>query len=315
MEAVQSNKIVSIIVVTCGAGGYLKRCLDSIKAQTYPDLEIIVIDNSLKPEFSRQIQQNYSNIRLHIFKENLFYCGGMNKGMRMSAGSFVLCLNDDVGLDKEFISRAVKGFDIEDKVGMVSGKVLRTDGKTIDSTGLFLSIFRTAKERGYGRQDRGKFDKPGYIFGVSGAAAFYRKKMLEDIKIGEDYFDPRFRMFYEDLDLAWRAQRRGWKGYYIPGAIAYHERGGSARGFLGVGRPLGRRYLSDDLYAGLIKNRYITILRNESLIGILLFLPFVMLYDMLIWGYTLLFRTGAARRFITKLKDIFQKRKRYKIGH
>ena len=108
---------------------------------------------------------------------------------------------------------------------MVSAKVLRADGKTIDSTGLFLSVWRTAGERGHGLIDTGRFEREEYIFGVNGAVAFYRRQMLEEIKIGQEYFDPDFHIFYEDLDMAWRAQRAGWRGYYIPQAIAYHARG------------------------------------------------------------------------------------------
>ena len=118
---------------------------------------------------------------------------------------------------------------LDAKIGMLSGKILRMDRETIDSTGLFLGRNRKAVERGYGKKDIGQYDKPGYVFGASGAVMFLRKSMLIDIKDENGYFDERFGMYYEDLDLCWRAQKKGWKAYYTPKATAYHVRGGTAQ--------------------------------------------------------------------------------------
>jgi GT2 family glycosyltransferase len=98
-------------------------------------------------------------------------------------------------LDKRFIEIVLRGFRIDKRIGMVSGRILRPDGKIIDSTGLFLSPWRTFKERGYGIKDRGQFEKEGYIFGVNGAVVFYHRDMLEEIKVNSEYFDSDFRFF------------------------------------------------------------------------------------------------------------------------
>ena len=297
-----SNKLVSIIIVTTGKENYLESCLKSLYAQTYTDFEIIVVDNSLNPDFTNKIRKFNPDIKLYSSPKNLFYCAALNKGIEMSKGDFILCLNDDVVLEKNFIEQALRGFSINSKIGLVSGKILRSDRKTVDSTGLFLTYCRRAKERGYGKVDRGQFEKEEYIFGTNGAAAFYRKEMLEDIKEGSDYFDPVFRIFYDDLDIAWRAKRKGWKGCYIPSAIAYHIRGGTVRLNSGIGKPYSRRYLSDELHADLIKNRYLTIIKNESLLGLLLHLPGIVFYDCISWGYCLLFRPKMLLYFIFNLK-------------
>src|SRR3989338_6010416 len=102
---------------------------------------------------------------------------------------------------KDLLKMRSEDFFVNEKIGMVSGKLLRSDRRIIDSAGLFLSCWRTAKERGYGLKDRGQFEKEEYVFGVNGAAAFYRKKMLDEIKLGSEYFDSDFHIFYEDLDV------------------------------------------------------------------------------------------------------------------
>lgn len=298
-----ANKIVSIIIVTCGKLDYLSRCLDSIRKQSYKNLEANIINNTYNQELEEMIADVYPEVSLYSNFQSPYYCPALNFGISKSRGEFVLCLNDDVILDEGFIRNALRGFCVNEKIGIVSGKLLRSDRKTIDSAGLFLSCWRTAKERGYGFEDRGQFEKEGYFFGVNGAAAFYRKKMLEEIKIGSEYFDSDFHIFYEDLDIAWRAQNSGWRGYYIPSAIAYHIRGGTVRTQEGLDKPYARRYLSDDLHVDLIKNRYFTIIKNESFSGLLAHLPCILLYDLIMWGYLLFFRLRLIKPFLAALKE------------
>ena len=196
---------------------------------------------------------------------------------------------------------------------MVSGKILRFDKKTLDSTGLFLTVFRTACERGYGKPDSARFQKEGYIFGVSGAAALYSRKMLDEIRLGSEYFDNAFGFFYEDLDIAWRGKNFGWRGYYVSSAIVYHLRGGTARSCEGRGNnKIARRYLNNELYFNLLKNRYLAIIKNDSLPGFLVNFIFILLYDIASWGTVILFRP----QLIKKLSSIkaqvvlaFRKRK------
>ncbi|MCX5698302.1 MAG: glycosyltransferase family 2 protein [Candidatus Omnitrophica bacterium] len=292
--------MVSVIIVTIGAKGYLQLCLNSLLEQSHLPFEIIVIDNSSKPNFAREICRLFPSVKLYTSDENLFYAAGLNKGIGLSQGEFILCLNDDVILDQEFIRQALEGFLIRENIGLVSGKILRSSGKILDSTGLFLNAWRTAKERGYGQPDLGQFEQGGFIFGVSGAAAFYRKEMLEEIKDKNGYFDSRFNMFYEDLDISWRAQKYGWLAYYVPTALIYHVRGGSFRPDSGIDKPIARRYLSTQLQCDLIKNRYLTILKNENFLSLILHLIPILLYELCVWSYVLIFQPKVIKVFLSK---------------
>ena len=294
-----STQSVSIIIVTAGKNSHTQACLDSVRQQAYAPLSAILIDNSLNSNFLKSLNFDRNFFKVFSPPRNLFYCDGLNKGIAMSTGEFILCLNDDVTLKRDFIQQAVRGFLIDKRIGMVSGKIMRLDGRSIDSTGLCLTLARTAKERGYGLKDSGQFDQADYIFGVNGAVAFYRRTMLEDIKEGQLYFDSGFRMFYEDLDIAWRAQNHGWKGYYLPSALAYHARGLSVRTNKGLNKKAARLYLSDELHLDLIKNRYLTIIKNESLAGFFLHLPFILIYDLFIWGFIFFFKFNLVKKFIS----------------
>ncbi len=298
--AANAAMTVSVILVTIKAKDYIYSCLDSLFKQTHPPFEIMVMDNSTGLDSLPVLSSQFPAVKIYSGGKNLFYARALNQGIALSGGKFVLCLNDDVILDPEFIQKGLEGFLINDRVGMVSGKILRLDKKTLDSAGLFLSPWRTAKERGYGRPDKGQFNKSGFIFGVSGAVAFYRKDMLEVIKKSSGYFDSRFEMFYEDLDIAWRARKYGWRAYYLPAAVAYHLRGGSARDDSGIGKAHARRYLSDQLHCNLIKNRYRTIVNNETILGFFLHLVPVLVYDLAVWSYLILFRPKVVRIFFSR---------------
>ena len=296
-----ANALVSVVIVTCGVGNYLSDCLDSLESQRQDFREAIIIDNSLNPVFFRRIKERYPWAQIYSSKVNLYYCASLNKGIESSGGKFILCLNDDVSLSGDFIHNALKGF-FNDDIGMVSGKILRKDKKTLDSTGLFLTNYRTAKERGYALPDTGKFSEAGFVFGASGCAAFFRREMLESIKEGQDYLDTDLRMFYEDLDVSWRANKLGWKSYYVPEAVAYHARGGSCRPESGLNKPMAARYLNDRLFGDLIKNRYIVMLKNERFFRFILNIVPILLYDLCIWGYVFLFRPQVIKIIISDRK-------------
>lgn len=276
--------MVSVIIVNYNKKDLLKRCLDSVMGQGFKDIEIIVVDNASKDASVEMVGTYYPEARLIWNTGNLLFCKAYNQGIDTSKGNFILCLNNDVILDKDYLKEALLAIGLDTKVGMVSGKILRMDKKTIDSTGLFPGRNRKPVERGYGKKDAGQYEKSGYVFGASGACAFFRRSMLMDIKDGHGYFDERFGMYYEDLDLCWRAQKKGWKGYYIPKAIAYHERGGTAVMHKGRGT-LNFPCLPDELKMRYIKNRYRCMAKNDSFWGILVNLPFILWYELKIWGY------------------------------
>jgi len=286
------KSLVSVILPTCGKNDYFIACLNSVSSQTYLPIEVIIIDNSIGSSVSCMARATFPEAHIYVSNINLYYGGGMNKGIELSRGEYILCLNDDTLLDKQFIENAMRAFSFDSRIGMANGKILRMDKKTLDSTGLFLTLCRTAQERGYGELDKGQYDKRGYIFGVSGVAALYRKDMLDEIKEGPYWFDSRFRMFYEDMDVSWRAQRYGWKAYYMPTALAYHIRGGTARSNPGSRKIFARDYLNDDLYGDLIKNRCLMILKNETSWGLFAHILPIFLYDLLVLFHMICFRPG-----------------------
>lgn len=279
--------MISIIIVNYNRKDSLRKCLDSVRGQTFQDIEIIVVDNASSDGSVEMVGTYYPDAKLIWNTRNLLFCKAYNQGIDGANGKFILCLNNDAVLDKDYLKAVMDAIGLDARIGMVSGKILRMDKETIDSTGLFLGRNRKPVERGYGKKDKGQYDKAGYVFGVSGACAFFRRSMLLDIKDENGYFDGRFGMYYEDLDLCWRAQKKKWKAYYMPKAIAYHERAGTAVTHRGKTRS-NFLYLRDDLKRIYIRNRYLCMKKNDSWQGILANMPFILWYEMKL----LLYRTA-----------------------
>ncbi|MFA5388698.1 MAG: glycosyltransferase family 2 protein [Candidatus Omnitrophota bacterium] len=282
--------MISVVIANYNSKDLLRQCLGSLRRQSFRDIEVIVVDNASKDGSVEMLESFYPEARLIKNTTNLLFCRAQNQGINTSRGSFILCLNSDVVLDKDYLKEALRAVASEANIGMISGKIMRPDGKIIDSTGLFLGRNRKAVERGYGKPDKGQYDEPGYVFGVTGACAFLKKDMLEDIKDKNGYFDEDFGMYYEDLDICWRANKKGWKCYYNPKAMAYHVRGGTAVG-QGAGRGPNVIHLSGDLRAMYIANRYKCMKKNDTVPGFLINLPFILWYNTKLYIYFLLYRS------------------------
>ncbi len=271
---------VAVVVVTWNSADYLPRCLDSLQELQRRPAELVVVDSGSTDGAAELVRGSYPEVRLIACDENVGFCRGNNLGIRATSSPYVLVLNPDTWLEPDFLERMLPAFE-EPRVGMVAGKLLRFDRVTLDSAGQLLSRARRPQDRGYGQPDRGQFDRDEPVFGVCGAAALYRRLMLDDIADpGPSYFDETFFAFGEDLDLAWRATRRGWRAAYRHLAVGYHARGGSATRAPRLRRRIALLGRSPELRFHAVKNRYLAILRNDSLAGYLANLPFIWSRDL-----------------------------------
>jgi len=299
------EKLVSVVIINRERKDFLNRCLASLKLQTYLKIEIIVVDNNSQDGSLELLESNYPEIKCIRNKKNEYYCKAANQGISEARGEYVLCLNNDIVLTPDYISETIKCFAIDDRIGMVSGKILKADKAKIDSTGLFLGRSRKPVDRGYQKEAGVIFWESGYTFGASGSASLFKKEMLAEIKINNEYFDEDFKIYYEDLDISWRANILGWKGYYTSLAIGMHYRGGTSKE---NGRRLFKSfdfpYLNLQCKKHLIKNRYLTMLKNDRLSDFLLNLPFILIYEIKLWFYLLLFEPKIVKDIINNIPQM-----------
>ncbi len=205
-------------------------CLRSLVEQTPSPLEILCVDNGSSDGSADRVAEEFPDVELVRLKDNHGYAGGMNRGIEKSSGEFVATLNLDVTLDASYLARCADALFKHRTIGGVTGKLLRpgpSDPPVIDTTGHTVYRNRRAVDRGEREADHGQYDEKRDLFSVCGAAPVYRRAMLEDVKVDGEYFDEDFFAYFEDFDLSWRAQLRGWRFEFVPEAVGWHHRGAS----------------------------------------------------------------------------------------
>ena len=276
--------LVSVVVVTYNSEKDISRCLESVASQSYDPLEVLVIDNDSGDGTEDIVRRYAAGVRFVKNAQNVGFAAAHNQGIRQTRGEFYLALNPDVELDSRFIEEQVRVMGLDPQVGSVSGKLFRfaRDGEgrpMIDSTGIYMTPSIRHLDRGAGRPDQGQYETLQYVFGASGAAALYRRQMLDAVSIEGECFDEDFFAYREDADLAWRAQLLGWKVLYAPGAIARHER---------RVLPERRSNLPSVVNMHSVKNRFLLRIKNQTLLELFaLFLP-TLWRDLQVVGYVLL---------------------------
>lgn len=212
---------VDVIVLNWNGNQIIRSCLDSLLAQDYPAFNLIVVDNGSEDGSLEMIKRDYSG-RLRIIENgrNLGFAGGCNVGMRAAKGEFILLVNSDARLEKNWITEAVQALRAEPKAGMCAGKIYFEGKKNIlENTGHV--VYRDGLGRGRGRleEDRGQYDNLPTIFCPNGCAALYRRELMERIGM----FDEAFFAYADDIDVGFRGRLIGYECVYAPSAVAYHH--------------------------------------------------------------------------------------------
>jgi GT2 family glycosyltransferase len=253
---------VSVTIVTYNSGRFIKRCLESVLAQKYRNKEIVVVDNASTDGTIDILELFEDRCRIVYNDENIGFAAAQNQAIRLASGDWVLTLNPDVLLLPNFIQALVDAGQIDPKVGTVCGKLLAIlasfdlpDKPLVDSTGIYFTPMLRHLDRGSQEVDNGHYLRHEYVFGATAAAALYRRQMIEDIALNDEFFDPDFFVYREDADVAWRAQLFGWRCIYTPHARGYH-----VRNVL----PGNRRALPAAINMHSVKNRFLMRMKNMT---------------------------------------------------
>ncbi|SDN34667.1 Glycosyltransferase, GT2 family [Paenibacillus sp. yr247] len=295
-------KTVSVHIVTYNSSGHIDDCLEAVLKQSHSIERIIVIDNASKDDTLTKLAKWSEQCTIIQNKVNNGFAGGHNQAIRMTDTDYCLILNPDVILEPDYVLNTVKSLNNHTQAGSATGKLLfKSDPTHIDSTGLVINKARRAFDRG-AHQTSDQFNHAEEVFGVSGAAAMYAREMINDISLNGEFFDEDFFAYKEDVDVAWRAQLLGWKAYYEPSAIAYHERGWKEG--LRSSKPLFVRRLS-------YINRYKMMVKNDQFSMVLKHIIPLFVYEFLSLGYALVREPkllGAWSSFFHSYSDLRQKR-------
>jgi hypothetical protein len=255
--------LLSVVVVNWNSRDDLRACLLSLRAQTHRELEIIVIDNGSADGSADMVADEFSEVVLVRETENLGFAEACNRGIDKSHGEWVAMLNNDACAEPEWAEALVRAIAAATgDGGMLQSLLLYRDRPTvINSTGIELTYSGGGRDRDGGKSRDGVRPALDLFCPTAGAAA-YRRAMLDAVKLPTGYFDRSHFMYYEDLDLGWRARLAGWSARYVPDSVVLHKwKGSSARH--------GQAWLDAISYI----NRLRTLVKNASIPFILRTIP------------------------------------------
>jgi GT2 family glycosyltransferase len=329
---------VTVGIVTWNSAHVIEACVASVRAQTYRPLTLRILDNASADDTRERLKSITAPDERLGADRNLGFSAAHNRLIAGSSTEFYLCLNPDVILTPGFVDRIVAAMRRDPRAGSATGKLLRMreDGAgdtphpsplpasgarephslapeggegrvrgladVIDSTGIVMVPSQRHLDRGADRVDDGRYAREELVFGASGAAAMYRRAMLDDartpggsvmrggnvtpggnaalnVDAGSEYFDEDFFAYREDADLAWRAQLLGWNCVYVPDAVARHGRRVT---------PERRSALPAAINYYSVRNRFLLRMKNQTAGHALRFLLPTLARDLQVIGYVLL---------------------------
>ena len=207
---------VDVVVVTHGGADELPGAIECLRRQGPVVARVLVIDNA-SPDATPDVA---ASLGVEVIRQdrNVGFAAAMNVGLRATSAPFLMSLNADARLRPGYVDAVVAALDADPRLGGASGLLLLPSG-VVDSSGISVTSAFEAIER-----DRGAAAEAaslGEPFGVSGAAAVWRREMLDEVG---GWWDGLF-VYWEDVELSWRARRRGWRFATVGTAVADHRRG------------------------------------------------------------------------------------------
>jgi len=229
---------LSVIIVNYNTGSLLERCLSSLFGNTSGlAVEVFVVDNASSDDSLKGVSRFHDRLKLISNQENLGFARGCNMGFRQSCGDYVLFLNPDTEIKAEALTKMVSFIEANKEASFLVPKIYLPNGEFQESsigpfpTLFHVILFRSSLATLFPSLKRFLFRrylKPEGTFEVdwaTGACLLCRRELLEKLK----GFDEDFFMYYEDVELCYRARKMGAKVYFYHGAEIIHHQGSSCQ--------------------------------------------------------------------------------------
>lgn len=212
--------IASIIIPHLNGKHHLDDCFISLRRQTCQDFEIILVDNGSSDGSQAYVRAHYPEVVLIELGRNRGFTGACNAGWAAARGEIIILLNNDTAAAPDWLAEIVAAFHRHPRAGSVTGKILLFDRRDhFHTAGDYYRVDGVPGNRGVWEKDVGQFDREERVFSACGAAAAYRRAMLDEI----GFLDDDFFFSCEDVDMGWRANLTGWEVWYAPTAVIYHK--------------------------------------------------------------------------------------------
>ncbi len=226
---------VSIIIVHPYGFEHTPKCLGSLSTMTYPNAEVIVVDNGSQDGSGEMLRKQYPEVIFIHNEKNDGFAGGNNIGIEYALANdaqYVLLLNNDTIVTPSFLEPLVDRLESDKNIGAVSGKIyyypdaVGGKEKIIWYAGAYQKWHMAYNHTCEFEKDNGQCDEAGEVAYASGCLMLLRSDVLKQIGgLSEEYF-----MYWEESDWCMRAKAKGYSSWYEPRAVIYHNTRSSIKG-------------------------------------------------------------------------------------
>lgn len=216
-------KKITVVIPNYNGKHFLNPCLSSLQKQSMKEFDTIVVDNGSTDGSVELLEKEYPWVEVIKRDKNYGFCNAVNVGIKRSKTPYVLLLNNDTKVEKEFVKELMLEMEKSPKIFSCSSKMLHfTYHDRMDDAGDMYCIVGWQFQRGVARLEK-NFQKTVDVFSSCAGAALYRKEVFE--KIG--YFDEGHFAYLEDMDIGYRARIYGYRNVFCPKARVYHVGSGT----------------------------------------------------------------------------------------
>lgn len=214
----------SVIIPNWNGRHHLEECLQSLQRQSFRNYEVVLVDNASRDGSVPFVREHFPGVSILELGENHGFAGGVNAGIRASRGEYVVLLNNDTAVERDWLSHLDRAVTENRHIWLFASLLVNYyDHSLVDSAGdafdLCLGPYKIG-EREPVRQHLSR----RLIFGACGGGGCYRRELFDRIGL----FDEDFFAYFEDSDLSFRANWSGLRCLAVPEAVIYHKVGGTS---------------------------------------------------------------------------------------
>lgn len=326
---------LTVHLVAWNGAKYIPHIFASLRAQTFTDWELVVLDNNSTDNTAGLIEkelENWPGAKKFIKnKVNNGFAGGHNQLYAATNSDYFLLLNQDLYLAPDCIEKLVKVMEAQKDLAVVSPRLMKWNfteaansglqkslSNTIDSLGLKVFRNRRVVEIGGGEEWQGSRIETQRVFGVSGTMPLFRRSAIKAVEFSPtEFFDASYFMYKEDVDLAFRLQSAGFAAAVVTEAAAYHDRTAAGpRELSDVAAAKNKKNQSQIVKYHSVKNHLLTLYKNEYWQNLTLDFPSVLWYELKKWTWHLLFdwKALASHREMWRLRKEMKKKRQLIIS-
>ncbi len=214
--------LVSIVSINYDHPEVTCAMLESMRKVTYPNVEIIIVDNASPNDDPAIIKQTYPEIIFIQSEKNLGFPGGNDLGIRKATGKYIFLLNNDTEVEPDFLEPLVEKMENDKNIGIVSPKIKFFEPpQLLQYCGISPINLLTIRSFGIGSNevDTGQYEVDTEQAYAHGAAMMLKREVIEKVGLMADiYF-----LYYEELDWCYRVRQAGYKIYYVHNSLVYHK--------------------------------------------------------------------------------------------